>query len=135
MAMDIEAGRMVFLGYGKYWRSDHIVGLRPIEENRGPGRRTEVFVSGLSAPIVASRTERAILEEMMTGPDEAFRLEEARGALVDLVDALGELSPMLRRLLTNEGRFDVERWEERLQAVLHPAGDDEATRAQNELFA
>ena len=40
MAMDIKTGRMVYLGYGKYWRSDEIVGLNPIEEGRGPGRRT-----------------------------------------------------------------------------------------------
>ena len=26
---------MVFLGYGKYWRSDAIVGLTPIEGGRG----------------------------------------------------------------------------------------------------
>ncbi len=29
-AMDIRRDRMVFLGYGKYWRSDAIVGLMPI---------------------------------------------------------------------------------------------------------
>ena len=30
MAMDVKTGRMVNLGYGKYWRSDAIVGLNPI---------------------------------------------------------------------------------------------------------
>jgi hypothetical protein len=35
--MNIEPGRMVPLGYGKYFRSDRIVGLEPIEEGRGPG--------------------------------------------------------------------------------------------------
>ena len=34
--MDVKRGRMVFLGYGKYWRSDRILGLMPIEEGRGP---------------------------------------------------------------------------------------------------
>src|ERR1051326_6954219 len=29
--MDIKRDRMVFLGYGKYWRSDAIIGLMPIE--------------------------------------------------------------------------------------------------------
>ena len=33
--MDVKRGRMVFLGYGKYWRSDAIVGLMPIEDDRG----------------------------------------------------------------------------------------------------
>src|SRR6267378_5332380 len=36
--MDVQRGRMVFLGYGKYWRSDRILGLMPIEEGRGPGQ-------------------------------------------------------------------------------------------------
>ena len=36
--MDVKRGRMVFLGYGKYWRSDRILGLTPIEQGRGPGR-------------------------------------------------------------------------------------------------
>jgi hypothetical protein len=40
--MNIEAGRMVPLGYGKYFRSDRIVGLEPIEAGRGPGQRTKV---------------------------------------------------------------------------------------------
>jgi hypothetical protein len=62
--VEIRAGRMVYLGYGKYWRSDAIVGLRPIEEERGPGRRTEVYTATLDEPIVASRSERAILREL-----------------------------------------------------------------------
>ena len=62
--MDIKSGRMVFLGYGKYWRSDRIVGLVPIGEDRGPGRRTDVFVEDRAQPIVASRTEDAILADL-----------------------------------------------------------------------
>src|SRR5206468_1946627 len=53
-SMDIKRDRMVFLGYGKYWRSDGIVGLMPIEEERGPKRRTNVLVQGRPDPIVAS---------------------------------------------------------------------------------
>jgi hypothetical protein len=34
---------MVPLGYGKFVRSDKIVSLEPIEDDRGPGRRTIVF--------------------------------------------------------------------------------------------
>ena len=62
--MDIKSGRMVFLGYGKYWRSDRIVGLVPIEGDRGPGRRTDVFVEDRAQAIVASRTEDAILADL-----------------------------------------------------------------------
>jgi hypothetical protein len=133
MAMDIKTGRMVYLGYGKYWRSDDIVGLHPIEEGRGPGRRTEVYVSQRSEAFIASRSERAILQEMVTAPDEIFRMEEARTVIGDLLDALQDLSPLLRRVLSNEGRFDVEKWEERLRALLSPPAEED-TKSQSDLF-
>jgi len=134
MAMDIKTGRMVYLGYGKYWRSDDIVGLHPIEEGRGPGRRTEVYVSGKVEAFIASRSERAILQEMVTAPDEIFRMEEARSVIGDLLDALQDLSPLLRRVLSNEGRFEVEKWEERLRALLSPPAEEEP-KSQSDLFA
>jgi hypothetical protein len=133
MSMEIKPGRMVYLGYGKYWRSDEIVGLNPIEEGRGPGRRTEVYAAGRPQPLVASRSERAILQDMVTAPEEIFRMEEARSVITDLIDAYAELSPLLRRVLANEGRFDVERWEERLKALLNPPEEEEGQK-QPELF-
>jgi hypothetical protein len=125
MAMEIKPGRMVYLGFGKYWRSDEIVGLTPIEEGRGPGRRTEVYVHGRDDAMVASRTERTILQDMVTAPEEIVRMEEARALATDLVDAFSEMSPLLRRVLATEGRFDVDRWEERLAAFLTPQPDDD----------
>ena len=56
---------MVFLGFGKYARADRIYTLEPLEtEERGSGRRTKVWVEGISEPIIASRTERTILHDM-----------------------------------------------------------------------
>jgi hypothetical protein len=55
---------MVPLGYGRFVRADEIVAVLPIEDGRGPGRRTHVHVAGLAAPIVASRSEGAILADM-----------------------------------------------------------------------
>lgn len=134
MAMDVKTGRMVYLGYGKYWRSDEIVGLNPIEEGRGPGRRTEVYTGSRTNPVVASRTERAILQDMVTAPEEIFRMEEARSVIGDLLDALTDLSPLLRRVLSNEGGFEVEKWEERLKSLLQPE-EEEEPKSQNDLFA
>ncbi|MEA2380188.1 MAG: hypothetical protein QOH72_159 [Solirubrobacteraceae bacterium] len=63
---------MVALGYGKYARATDIVALIPIEDDaRGDGRRTYVYVAGLDAPLVASRTERAILADMEHAPNLA----------------------------------------------------------------
>jgi len=59
------ADRMVFLGFGKWVRADKIYALEPITgPERGGGRRTRVWVEGIPDPVLASRTERSILEEM-----------------------------------------------------------------------
>jgi hypothetical protein len=130
--MDVKRGRMVFLGYGKYWRSDAIVGLMPIEEGRGPGQRTNVFIEGRGDPVVASRTEQSILEDM-GATDFGFQLQALREATSELLEAFHEFSPVLRRALQNEHHFDVEKWEQRLGVLLRPAEQQDPTR-QNELF-
>ena len=59
---------MVFLGFGKYVRSDRIYALEPLPAGeRGNGARTRVWVDGIPEPVVASRTERAILADMGPG--------------------------------------------------------------------
>jgi hypothetical protein len=73
---------MVPLGYGRFVRADEIVALLPIEDGRGPRRRTYVHVAGLAAPIVASRSEDAILADMKLASDSgrrATRSDERRG--------------------------------------------------------
>lgn len=72
---------MVSLGYGRFVRADDIVAVLPIEEGRGPGRRTQVHVAGLAVPIVASRSEDAILADMKTASGAGRRgasLDERR---------------------------------------------------------
>jgi hypothetical protein len=57
--------RMIPLGYGKFVRADRIFAVVPIEgEERGDGRRTYVHVEGIAEPILASRSERAILADL-----------------------------------------------------------------------
>lgn len=99
---------MVFLGFGKYARSDKIFALEPIRgEDRGEGRRTQVWVDGLGNPIIASRTERTILGDMGQERaaqsyllDEALELAErlAKAAEAGRVD-LGDLGRRARHLL------------------------------------
>jgi len=56
---------MIHLGYGRHVRADKIYALVPIEsEHRGDGRRTYVYVEGVPEPLVASRSERAILGDL-----------------------------------------------------------------------
>src|SRR5262245_16889991 len=101
---------MVSLGYGKYWRSDAIVGIMPIEDNRGPGRRTEVYTATLDHPIVASRSEQAILQDMAIATDELFRLQEAKEIVAELLESFDSMPDVIKRLLVNEARFDVDGW-------------------------
>lgn len=128
--MDIKRDRMVSLGYGMYWRSDCIVGLLPIEDDRGPRRRTNVFVEGRPDPIVASRSEQGILDDMAVDPGQAQAL---RDATVELLAAFHEFSPVLRRALQREHHFDLEQWEARLAQTLRPVAATEAGE-QSELF-
>src|SRR5438093_12498109 len=93
--MDVKRGRMVFLGYGKYWRSDRILGLTPIEQGRGPGQRTNVFIEGQSEPIVASRSEQAILEGM-GATDDSFQQQALCQATREQLEAFHAFSPVLR---------------------------------------
>ena len=99
---------MVFLGFGKYVRADKIYALEPIRgKDRGGGKRTLVWVDGISEPIVASRTERTILHEMGQEAAAGSRLlddalsfaeriaEDADKGRVDL----GDLGRRARQLL------------------------------------
>ncbi len=56
---------MVALGYGKFVRADRVFAVVPIEAGeRGDGRRTYVHVDGMAEPLIASRSERAILADL-----------------------------------------------------------------------
>ena len=71
--------RMVALGYGKYARADRIYALVPIEAaDRGDGRRTYVHVDGVAEPLVASRSERAILADVEAALAEAAGVPRRR---------------------------------------------------------
>jgi hypothetical protein len=71
-AMAKRDPRMVHLGYGKWVRADRVYAVVPLErDDRGDGRRTYVHVDGLGEPLVASRSERAILTDVESALAEA----------------------------------------------------------------
>ena len=89
---------MVFLGFGKYVRADKIYALEPLAEGlRGNGARTRVWVDGISEPIVASRTERAIVSAM--GGTPASETSRIVDEALDLAQRVAEAQ--------EQGRFDV----------------------------
>ena len=70
---------MVALGYGKWVRADRVFAVVPLEgSDRGEGRRTYVHVEGLAEPLVASRSERAILADVESALTEAAGIPRPR---------------------------------------------------------
>jgi hypothetical protein len=70
---------MIPLGYGKFVRADRVFAVIPLDaEERGDGRRTYVHVEGLAEPIVASRSERAILADVEAALVEAAGIPRRR---------------------------------------------------------
>ena len=70
---------MIPLGYGKFVRADLVYALIPLEaDERREGRRTYVHVEGVEAPIVASRSERAILTDLEAALTEAAGIPRRR---------------------------------------------------------
>jgi hypothetical protein len=121
--MRIEKGVMVALGYGKFIRSDRVVALEPIEEGRGPGQRTSVYLEDLEEPMVASRSENAILRDLTQTPKEVTKSREQYELLSDIVETISEINPLLRSIIRDQGKWDLDRLEERIKETL---ADDEA---------
>ena len=116
--MRIAKGHMVALGYGKYFRSDSIVGLEPVEEGRGPGQRTRVYIEGLTTPIIASRSEGAMLRDLVEMPKEVTKSREIHDMLSDILDTISDINPLLRSIIRDQGHWDLDRLEERISEVL-----------------
>jgi hypothetical protein len=104
---------MIFLGFGKYARADRIYALEPLAAGeRGHGARTRVWVEGIAEPIVASRTERAILAAMGGSPGAEGRIvDEALDLAQRVADAaeqgrfdVGDLGRRARRLLESTAK-------------------------------
>ena len=120
---------MVFLGFGKYVRADRIYALEPIlGESRGGGKRTVVWVEGIAEPLVASRTERTILQDM--GADasaSAEVLEDALTLAARLADDSERIGPLLARSIKAESGVDISELGKKARELLEQAasGGDE----------
>lgn len=106
--MRIQSGQLVPLGYGKYVRSDEVVAVEPINEGRGPRQRSLVWVRGLAEPLVASRADPSIIDDLVTPTEEAARMRGLRDALALLVEDLERLPPLLARLIKQETALDLD---------------------------
>ncbi|MDQ3237067.1 MAG: hypothetical protein M3Q54_05960 [Actinomycetota bacterium] len=106
--MKVIPDRLVPLGFGKFVRSDRIVALVPIEDDRGSGRRTLVYVENVPDPMVAGRTENTILRDMV-GP-ESGSIELLR----ELQVQIGQVRPLLKSSIRSEAGLDLDQLSRRI---------------------
>jgi hypothetical protein len=106
--MRVQSNQLVSLGYGAYVRSDDVIAVEPIKEGRGPGRRSLVWVRGIPEPLVASRAEGSVVDDLVTPADEAARMRAQRSALEGMVAALQGVSSGVRRVLGEETGVDLD---------------------------
>ena len=116
--MEVREDAVVPLGYGKYVRADRIIALVPIEDDRGPGRRTKVYVEQLPSPLVASRTENSILASMVRTPTEVLEATAALELIQDLLDEVQQVGPMLRKSIKDEAGLDLDELELKVKEIL-----------------
>ncbi len=116
--MRIQSNMLVHLGFGKYVRSDQVTAVVPIEEDRGPGRRTFVHLQERADPLVASRAEDSIIRDLVQEPREVTQSRQQQEILRDLLQDLGQVNATVRRIARDEGGLDLERLERRIREVL-----------------
>jgi len=124
--MQVKPNAIVPLGYGRYARSDVITVLEPIDEpgERGPGRRTKVFVKDRTEPLIASRTEATILRDMVKEPAEVTEARAAMNLLEDILEDFTAVGPMLRKSIKDEAGFDIDAIERRIRRLLTDDKED-----------
>lgn len=128
--MEIRKDLMIPLGYGKYFRSDKIIGLEPIEENRGPQRRTYVYIEGKLEPIVASRGESTILRDITQSPEATVKSIQAIELLERIFADLEDVGPMLRKSIKDEAKLDLDEIEAKIRALLLSEEGEESVPEQ-----
>jgi hypothetical protein len=116
--MKIQSSVLVHLGFGKYVRSDQVTAVIPIEEERGPGRRTFVHVQGQTDPVVASRAEDTIIRDLVQEPREVTQSRQQQEILQDLLADLSNVNTTVRRISRDEGGLDLELLERRIRQVM-----------------
>ena len=121
--MRIQSGVLVSLGYGKYVRSDRVTAVVPIEEERGPGRRTFVYVEGQDDPLVASRAEDSIVRDLVCEPQEITRGRQQQEILRDLVEDLGTVNDTLRQIVRDRSSLDLNITERRIRDTLQEVAE------------
>jgi hypothetical protein len=105
--MRIQPDQLVPLGHGVWVRSDDVTAVEPVREQRGPGRRTRVWVRGVEDPFVGSRSDEVIVRDL-TQPRELVEREARLAATLEAVAlAIEGVPPVLLRVVQQETGEDL----------------------------
>lgn len=113
--MRIQSGVLVHLGYGRYVRSDRVTAVVPIEEERGPGRRTFVYIENQEEPLVASRAEDSLVRDLVREPREVTRARQQQEILRDLLEDLATVNQTVRDIIRDRSSLDLNVAERRIR--------------------
>jgi hypothetical protein len=69
-------------------------------------------------PIFASRSEGAILGDLVEMPKEVTKTHEIYDMLRDILETIQDINPLLRSIIRDQGHWDLDRLEERISGVL-----------------
>lgn len=116
--MKINSSVLVHLGFGKYVRSDRVTALIPVEEERGPGRRTFVYLEGQRDPVVAARAEDTIARDLVQEPREVTQSRQQQEILSDLLADLSHVNATVRRIARDQGGLDLDNLERRIRQIV-----------------
>jgi hypothetical protein len=122
--MEIRRNEIIPLGYGKYFRSDKIIGLERIDEERGPARRTYVYVEERPDAVVASRTEASILNDLAISREEVDA-SMALDLLERILHEMEKVGPILRRSIREETGLDIDEMIMRIRRLLSREEEEE----------
>jgi hypothetical protein len=114
----IQPSVLVHLGFGKYVRSDYVAALVPVEQERGPGCRTFVYLQGHNDPLIASRAEDTIVRDLVQEPREVTQARQQQEILRDILQRLNGVNSTVRRISRDEGGLDLDQLEGRINKVL-----------------
>ena len=72
----------------------------------------------MSEAIIASRAEGSILRDMVALPEEVMRAQEQYQLLADILETVQDIDPMLRTIVREQGRWDLDQLERRIRETL-----------------
>lgn len=117
--MQLRRERFVSLGHGSFVRSDDVTAVEPIHEDRGPGRRALVWVCGLPEPLISSRSEETVMNDLTGRGHQDVAREQSLAEVLDrMTSALERMPAVTLRLLQAESGEDFGRLADEAQALL-----------------